>query len=307
MSGSSATPADQLTRFVFEHGAVRGELVNLGSAYQDVLRCHPYPPVVAVLLGELLAATVLLAATLKFNGSLILQLRGDGPISLLVIECDHALRFRATAQWRAEETAQLQAINIATRPALKQLTGGGRMALTLDPKDGGPMYQGIVALDASSVASAFEHYLKTSEQIDSRLALRADGETASGILVQRLPGSRESEDGLWDRAGEAVSGLAWLVPTQPEALLGFLFPNDEVRMFAPQAPQFFCSCSVDRVDNALRAMGQAESEAILREQGSIEVTCEFCNRHYRLGEADVERVFKAADVASSTVQSALNK
>ena len=195
--------ADALARFVLEHAAVRGALVSLDGACREILDCHPYPPALRRVLAELLAASALLASTLKFKGALIVQLQGDGPVRLLVVECDASLALRATAQWK-ETAAALPA-----SASLAELAGGpdhGRLVITLDPKDGGPLYQGVVALEAASVATLFEHYLRTSEQIDSRMAIAADGPRARGLLLQRLPGATAADDDTWAARRRARRG-----------------------------------------------------------------------------------------------------
>ncbi len=198
--------ADALARFVLEHAAVRGALVSLDGACREILDCHPYPPPLRHVLAELLAASALLASTLKFKGALIVQLQGDGPVRLLVVECDASLALRATAQWK--ETAAV----LSASASLAELAGGpehGRLVITLDPKDGGPLYQGVVALEAASVAKLFEHYLRTSEQIDSRMAIAADGPRARGTTPPASSrGHRGRRRHLGARGGARRGALA---------------------------------------------------------------------------------------------------
>lgn len=272
--------SDAVSRFVFEARAVRGAIVSLDAACTEILACHAYPPSIARVLAELLAASALLASTLKFNGSLIVQLQGDGPVRLLVVECDAALTLRATAQWTEEVEA------LPDDAALAELAGGperGRLAITLDPRNGEPIYQGIVALEATDIGSLIEHYLGTSEQIPSRMLIARDHRRVRGMLLQRLPGGSEADDALWTHAAQRMRHI------EPEALLDarsaaeFLtqqFPEDDLRLFKPHAARFGCSCSQDRVENALRIVGRDEVEDILAEQGEVSVTCEFCNRRY---------------------------
>lgn len=283
---------DALTRFVFEHAAVRGAYVALGDTSAAALACHPYPPALQRVLCELLAASALLASTLKFTGSLIVQLQGDGPVRLLVVECTDALGLRATAQWDAERTAA-----VGPEASLADLAGGpahGRLVLTLDPKGAGTVYQGIVALESGSVAGLVEHYLATSEQLASRLVLATRDGRAAGLLLQRLPGATEEDDDTWRRAQAAVDALAptaLLAGAPATTLIGAVFPEDDVRVFAPRAAAFACSCSHQRVENALRIAGAAEIESILAERGDVEVTCEFCNRRYTFGPAEARAIF----------------
>jgi molecular chaperone Hsp33 len=287
--------SDGLTPFVLENVPVRGAYVSLPDTVREVLACHPYPPAIARVLGELVAACALLASTIKFEGSLIAQLSGDGPVRLLVVECTHTLGMRAMAQWDEDRTAAL-----GPDAALSDLAGGathGRLVLTLDPKGAGTMYQGIVALESGSVAGLIEHYLATSEQLQSRLVLSARG---AGLIVQRLPGSSDADDATWARvkAGiEAVDTDALVEAASAHDAIAIAFPEDDVRAFKPRAAAFACSCSRERVTKALRIAGLAEVESILAERGSVEITCEFCNRRY---------VFSPAEARAALAGQALN-
>jgi len=285
--------SDQLTRFVFERAAVRGAVVSLDVAYRDILACHAYPPGLQRLMGETLAAVCLLANALKFEGSLVLQFHGAGRLRLLVVECSSALEMRATAQWDGE---------VADDAHLADLAGddpSNRMVLTLDPKDGGPLYQGVVALEGESVAAVFEHYLAKSEQIDSRLWLRAAGGRARGMLLQRMPGSAEADADTWRRAAAAVGRASSLFDAgDAHTALTGLFPADDVRAFRPRQPKFGCSCSRERVAAALRILGSAEVESILAERGNVAVDCEFCNRRYEFAPADARKLFVAPPAAA---------
>ena len=284
--------ADNLTRFVLERAAVRGAVVSLDDAYRDILACHAYPPGLQRLLGETLAAVCLLANALKFNGSLILQLHGEGILRLLVVECDATLSLRATAQWDGAIGDD------ALLSDLADAAGGGRMALTLDPKDGGPLYQGVVALEGGSVAALFEHYLAKSEQIESRLWLKAGGGRACGLLLQKMPDATPSDSATWQRAAAApAAAAAAFEAADAHALLTTLFPGDDVRAFGARTPRFGCSCSRQRVAGALRLLGSAEIESILAERGTVGVDCEFCNRRYAFDPEQARAIFAAPPAA----------
>ena len=294
---------DAITRFVFERTPVRGALVTLDATSRAILDCHPYPPALRRVLAELLAASTLLASTLKFSGSLVVQLQGDGPVRLLVVECNDALELRATAQWDAQHTAAL-----GPDATLAELAGGatrGRLVITLDPKGNGTLYQGIVALESTSVAGLIEHYLTTSEQLASRLVLATDAGSAAGLLVQRLPGvdavGEAAPDDTWTRADERVTQIepvTLLAPGSSAALLAASFPQDDVRVFRPKLVTFRCSCSRERVERALRIAGKAEIESILAERDDVVVTCEFCNHSYAFAEAEARALF-APEVATT--------
>lgn len=290
-----APARDALRRFVFEHAAVRGAVVSLDACCRDILDCHPYPPALRRALAEILAATALLAASLKFDGSLAVQLQGDGAVRLLVVECDAQLALRATAQWNAAAEA------LPGDASLFDLAGGpqhGRLAITLDPKDGGPIYQGIVGLEATSIARLFEHYLATSEQIASRMLLATTPERAVGLLLQRMPEAAGATAAAWTRAKAAADAAAadlLLAAPTPAALLATVFPADDLRLFRVQPARFACRCSSQRVANALRIIGRAEVESILAEHGALSVHCEFCNRRYAFDAVAARMLFGPDD------------
>ena len=281
---------DNLTRFVFERAAVRGGIVSLDAAYRDILACHAYPPGLQRLLGETLAAVCLLANSLKFDGSLILQFHGAGTLRLLVVECSAALSLRATAQWEGQVPDDALLVDLAGNAERS------RMALTLDPKDGSPLYQGVVALEGGSIAELFEHYLAKSEQIPSRLWLRAAGGRACGLLLQRMPGSEDADSETWQRAVDGVDAAAFDA-LDAHTLLAALFPGDDVRAFRPRSPRFDCSCSRQRVAAALKLLGSAEVDSILAERGSVGVDCEFCNRRYEFDPQEARALFDAPPTA----------
>jgi molecular chaperone Hsp33 len=281
---------DNLTRFVFDRSAVRGAVVSLDTAYRDILACHTYPAAIQRVLGETLAAVCLLANSLKFAGSLVLQFHGAGTLRLLVVECSAALELRATAQWQGE---------VRDNAVLADLVHGAstsRMVLTLDPKDGGPLYQGVVALEGSSIAALFEHYLAKSEQLESRLWLRAARGRARGMLLQRMPGSTEADTDTWRRASKAIEARSRLFDAEDaHQALAALFPADDLRAFPPCKPRFACSCSRERVEAALRLLGHTEVDNILAERGMVGVDCEFCNRRYELEADEARALFAAPD------------
>jgi molecular chaperone Hsp33 len=283
---AAPTPfADTVTRFHFERAAVRGALVSLDGAGREILGQHAYPPALRRALAELLAASALLASALAFRGALIVQLQGTGPVTLLVVECTADLGLRATAQWRASATT------LPENAPLRALAGDpetSRLAIMLDPKDGGPVYQGVVALEAASIAELIEHYLTTSEQIDSRLALATDGARTRGLLLQRMPSAGAEDDVTWRRAaaGADIDAAELVGASSVEALLGARFPDDDIRVMKRRPLRFHCGCSKERVSNALRMLGRAEIESILAEQGTVGVTCEFCGRGYSFAAAD---------------------
>jgi molecular chaperone Hsp33 len=282
----SSRDSDCLHRFVFEDTDVRGELVHLDASWRAVLERQDYPPPVRELLGEAMAAAVLLSATVKINGSLHLQVQGDGPVRLLLVEVTAQRTLRGLARWSGEVAAG----------GLGDQVGTARLMLTIDPGEGRERYQGVVAVERDSLAATLEDYFERSEQLATRLWLAASEQRASGMLLQRLPG-RSGDDEDWNRdvlLGETVSANELLELTARE-LLQRLFHQEDLRLFEAEPISFRCSCSAERIESMLRGLGYAEVRDILEEQGEVNVNCEFCRQVYAYDAVDVERLFAAAD------------
>lgn len=279
--------SDGLQRFLFEHAPIRGELVRLDTVWQSVLERHDYPDVLRNLMGELCAAAVLLAASLKLQGSLILQIQGQGAVKLLVVECTGDLQLRATAKWSGE-----------LEGSLAELVGDGLFVITLDLKDGGQAYQGIVELEGKSVAEILQNYMLRSEQLETRLWLAADGQCAAGMLLQKLPenAKRVGDVDAWDRAAFLADTLKSqeLLQEPSLTLLRRLYHEEDLRVLEVQEVNFHCSCSRHSVAQMLRLLGPDEVQDILKERGSIEVFCEFCNQRYEFDKIDAELMFVEA-------------
>lgn len=304
-----------LTKFLFEGLPVRGMLVRLTDGWQEVLRRRQtvgeFPPEVRQLLGEMAAAAVLMQGNIKFNGALVLQMFGDGPVKLAVAEVQPDLGFRVTAKVVGDVApgAQLE--------ALLNLHGQGRCAITLDPKDklpGQQPYQGVVPLHGDQreplqqLQQVLEHYMLQSEQLDTRLVLAANDQIAAGLLIQRLPvegvgnlegqlrSPNEDDIGLSDGFNRIAILAATLTPQElltlpTEKILHRLFWEETLRVFEPEAPRFSCTCSRDRVGNMLRGLGREESDSLIEESGHVEVGCEFCGLQYRFDAVDVGELF----------------
>jgi molecular chaperone Hsp33 len=300
--------ADGYRRFLFEHTPLRGGWAHLDTTYREVLSRHDYPPLLRRFLGEMLAATALLGINLKFNGSMVVQLQSSGPLTLLVVECAGGEALRAIAKWTGELPADSGEVDLMT------LAPDGRCVITLDPKDGGEMYQGIVALEHGTIATVLEHYMQSSEQLATRLWLAADGQRAAGLMLQKLPGSDRSQgnDGGedsdqstedWNRTTLLASTLKddELLSLEAQPLLNRLFPEEEVRLFSEHPVRFECGCSEARVARALLLLGRNEVEQVLDEQdGRIEASCEFCNRKYVFDRAGALALF-APEAPAPTV------
>lgn len=279
--------SDSLQRFLFEHAPIRGEHVQLAATWQAVTERHDYPAPLRRVLGELMAAGALLAATLKFDGTLILQLHGNGPVKLIVVECAPGHAMRATAKWDGDIPGDGEAGD------LRALLGSGRFAISLVPESGQQGYQGIVDLDAGSIAAAFEHYMATSEQIETRLWLACDDTRAAGLLIQKLPERESADSDAWPRISHLAATVKpqELLELQPRALLHRLFHEEDLRVFDPQPVFFRCSCSPERVTGMLRMLGPDEVRSVVAERGVVEVRCEFCNRRYTFDAVDSEQIF----------------
>lgn len=277
------TSGDSLQRFIFEHAPIRGEIVHLDATWQAVLGRRDYPSRVRDLLGELMAAAALLTSTLKFDGRMILQIQGGGPIRLLVVECTSRRTLRALAQWHGD---------IPEGP-LSELIGDGRLAVTIDPAKGKERYQAVVEIEGTCVAEAFENYFARSEQLDTRLWLAADPNQAAGMLLQRLPGDEHPDDDAWNRAVHLGSTLTRqeLLALPVTDILHRLYHEEDIRLFSRVPVSFRCSCSRERVESVLRMLGHDEIRSLLEEQGTVRVECEFCGTRYEYDAIDAEALF----------------
>ncbi|NMH66165.1 Hsp33 family molecular chaperone HslO [Shewanella salipaludis] len=273
---------DILHRYLFDNADVRGELVQLEQSYQQMLAAQAYPNVLQTLLGQLMAATSLLTATLKFSGDISVQLQGDGPVSLAVINGNNLQQLRGVARWSGEPSDDA---------SLEQLFGKGYMVITLTP-DQGERYQGVVALDKADLAACLEDYFTQSEQLPTRIWLFADGKQAAGMLLQVLPSeSDHAED--FDHLSQLTATVkaTELFGLEAEEVLHRLYHQEEVRLFDPIGISFKCSCSRERSAAAIRTLDKAEIDAILAEEGKIRMDCEYCNSQYAFDSIDVEGIF----------------
>jgi molecular chaperone Hsp33 len=313
----------ELHKFIFEGMPVRGMLVRLTDAWQDILARRaantatgPYPQPVRQLLGEMAAAGVLMQGNIKFNGALILQIFGDGPVKVGVVEVQPDLSLRATCSQVGEVAPD------ATLSQMVNVNNQGRCAITLDPKDrlpGQQPYQGVVPLfgdqgeKLENISEVLEHYMLQSEQLDTVMVLAADDRVATGLLIQRLPIEGEGNlagqvdsverEALLGRS-EDFSRIAILAKSlkreemltlDAETIMHRLFWEEPIARFEPllgdTGPRFACSCSLERVSNMIRSLGVAEAESIIAEQGQIEVGCDFCGAQYRFDPIDAAGLF----------------
>jgi molecular chaperone Hsp33 len=315
----------ELHKFIFDGLPVRGSIVRLTDAWQEILRRRAsnstvgaYPPPVAELLGEMTAAAALMQSNIKFDGALVLQVFGDGPVKLAVVEVQPDLNLRATASVMGDVAAD------ASLSQMVNQTNQGRCAITLDPKTkfpGQQPYQGVVPLfgdqreKLEKFSDVLQHYMLQSEQLDTLLVLAADDKVAAGLLIQRLPAKGQANlaaGGVADEdeigINEHYNRIALLAQTlkreelltlDVDTILRRLFWEEQVLMFAPYAgdtaPRFHCTCSRERVGNMIQSLGQEEVAGILSEREDVEVACEFCGQQYRFDAVDAAQLFMKPD------------
>lgn len=277
--------ADALTRFIFEYAPVKGGIVQLDSVWQTVQSHADYPAPLKKILGELLAAAALLTSNIKFEGNLVLQLQGKGPLRLIVVEATSKKTLRATAKWTGE---------LAEGSSLADLMGQGHFAITLDQSQAGKQnYQGIVPMSGDSIAETLTHYMQSSEQLDTRIYLASSNERVAGMLLQRMPDQKSVDADAWNRAtllADTVKSEE-LLSLPPRDVLMRLFNEETLRQFEQEPLSFACTCSKDKVGNMLKMLGQEEVGGIVAEQGEVEINCEFCDRQYRFDAVDVAQLF----------------
>ncbi|HQT25836.1 MAG TPA: Hsp33 family molecular chaperone HslO [Burkholderiales bacterium] len=284
---------DSLQRFLFENFPIRGGRVHLDASLRTIFENHDYPPVLRIIMGELCSAAVLLAATLKLEGSLVLQIQGRGAIRLLVVECGGDLALRATAKWEGELEGG----------SLPDLVGEGRFVITLDQK-GGQAYQGIVALEGESVAEILQNYMIRSEQLETRLWLSSEGGSASGLLLQKLPEGASADEDAWNRVTHLASTVSSeeLMNLSTEKLLHRLYHEEDLRLFDSEPVFFRCTCSREKVAGMLRMLGKEEVESVIEERQTVEVHCEFCNRRYEFDRVDAAQLFSPVVPAAASTR-----
>ena len=313
---------NELLVFMCDGAPVRGEIVSIGSAWQAVLERRNDPPAVRRILGDFVGAATLLSASLKFDGTLIIQAQSKGPIQLLVVECKSDLSMRATVKLSVESS---DIADDATLADLLDVSSSGRLVITLDPADREPgqaPYQGIVALQdhqgsvikpVTSAAEAIALYMQNSEQLDTRIWLASSDTHVGGLLLQRLPNSgghahldpQIAAEG-WSRIqvlGETITNEE-LLTLPPETILRRLFLEEStengVRSFPARPIRFSCRCSRTKVADILRMLGEEEVQSILAEQGAVETVCDFCAKPYRFDAVDCLQVFKTDLLSDAT-------
>lgn len=284
------SPQDCVIPFLFENLDIRGAWGSLDRTWAGLTRDRHYPEPVAKLLGEMGAVCALITANLKQPGRMTFQLRGEGPVDMLILDCDGQLRMRGMARWKAGDLPQ----------ETLDLLGHGQLLMTLDAAGMRQPYQSQVPMEGHDIAAIFEHYLTRSEQQPTRLALATDTMRATGLFLQRLPSADKKDPDGWNRVQHLLETL------QPDELLGLpahellqrLFPEEDIRVFDPRPVCHHCPEDWEKIHNMLKSLGRAECDAILREHGEIHVRDDICNQDYRLNGEAVAAVF---ELPSSTV------
>ena len=297
MPQTQITHADIRTRFIFDDMPVRGLHVRLENVWKHIVGQKHYPAAIRRALGELLAAGALLSGNLKTDGTLIVQVQGQGRLKMLVVEATSDQTVRATARW--DETAEIN-----DDESLTDLLGSNSVfVLTLQPKDAEP-WQGVVPLEGGSIAQMLINYTKRSEQLDTQIVLASSDDACGGLLVQRLP-ETEPDAASWEHVGTLVQTLT------PEELTGLdaqhvlyrLFHETPPRVFDPESIEFACTCSRGKVSDMLLMLGGEEVGGVVAEQGSIQIDCDFCHAKYVFDETDVNALF-GADVVNAVLDEA---
>jgi molecular chaperone Hsp33 len=282
---------NEVQTFVLEDSGIRGALVRLEETWQRVVAAHDYPPEVRALLGEGVVSTLLLATGLKTTPRVSLQLQGEGPLKLLLVQCTDGERVRGMASFKSYSAGT-------------PLLGEGRLVVNLDTGKPDGFFQGIVPLTSARLEECIESYFAKSEQLDTRLVLRADGQRVAGLLLQVLPGHGE------ERAVEAFETAAACAATvtvdeltsvAAEELLPKLFAGQSIRLFSARPVAHDCRCTPERLAGVVRMLGADEVKTLLAEQGHVELKCEFCNRAFRYDDAQVDAIMRGAAQASSAV------
>lgn len=275
---------DILNRYLFDNLHARGELVNLSQTFQEIVAPHNYPSGVKNLLGELVAATCLLTATLKFEGEIAVQLQGDGPIGYMAVNGNNLQEMRGIARMSSETDAT----------SLQDLIGKGNMVITIRPKNGEP-YQGVVALEEETLAECLAHYFEVSEQIPTKIWLFTDESTSqiAGTLIQLLPdaGDKAQQEADFDHLCQLTNTIKSdeIFSVDSQELLYRLYHQEEVRLFEPQAISYKCSCSEEKCLNAISQIEPSELDNIIVEQGSVSMTCDYCLTTYQFKRPQLEQ------------------
>lgn len=273
---------DQSQRFLFSDAPIRGEIVNLTESYQEILKRAAYPLTVQKLLGQALVAVTLLSATIKYQGNIILQTQGNGPVSLLLAQANAMREIRGLANWEGEIPEEFS-----------KAVGVGHLAITIYPENSVERYQGVVELQGNTLSRVIENYFHQSEQLPTYLILTANETKASGLLLQLLPNANHENFDFWQHVEHLARTLTEkeLLDLPSEMILHRLFHEENIQLFDPKPVKFVCRCSRDAMSKAILTMGHDEAVKLATENKMISVKCEFCNKELEFDRIDVERIF----------------
>ena len=285
---------DKIHRFLIDESNVRGELVQLETSWQALIATTDYPEPVRQMLGEAYAAVALLSATIKYKGTLVVQVNGGNPLNLLVVQATSEGYLRGMARWTGD-------VDAASANVKDMFGSEATLIITVQPEEGqGERYQSIVNLEGETLSDCLTAYFEQSEQLKTRIELAVGEKSVAGLLVQRLPGDADDADG-WNRASMLAETIQHheLLDLSAEVILNRLFNQEVVRLFEGDDLCFKCSCSQQKVEDMLIGLGKKEAAATLKEQGSIDIDCDFCNTHYTIDEVDLARIFSESVVQGS--------
>jgi molecular chaperone Hsp33 len=276
--------ADTIQRFIFEHENIRGEIVHLEHTYKTIIEQRNYPPMIKNLLGEAMVSCLLLASSIKFEGSLNLQFQGDKRLSLLLVQCDNELNVRAFAQY----TDSLEIIDYA------QAFLQGQMVLTINQSNQTNNYQSVIPIQSTSMSENLMNYFAQSEQIATRVWLAVNEDKAAGMLLQLMPGQDTIQrEQFWEYAvqlGQTVSEEE-LLNLDNETLLYRLYNEADIRIFEPRRAQFKCRCNLDKMKQVITILGEEEAKSLIKDHGSVDINCDFCNQKYSFDPIDITMIF----------------
>lgn len=280
--------SDGLQRFMFEHASIRGEIAHLDDTYTNIMHQHAYPPVVKKLLGEAVVACLLLAGSIKFEGEISLQFHGDHRLPLLLVQCTHQLHIRAFAKHQ-EENDEL----VDYQSAFLQ----GKMALIINQYQQTQKYESVVPIHSISMAENLMHYFAQSEQIPTRVWLAIDGTRAAGMLLQLMPDQNSLQrEQFWEYAiqlGQTLSDHE-LLNLENATILHRLYHETELRLYDKRPAKFQCRCNIEKMKQVVRVIGEKDTQQLLKEQGKVEITCDFCNQQYAFDAIDVAMLFRTS-------------
>lgn len=278
---------DTLQRFIFENHSVRGAIVRLGASYTEACRLHHYPLAVKKSVGEALAGICLLSSTIKYKGQMTMQTQGDGPMSILLVQCDESLHLRGLAVLKPEKS---------TEGDFKALVGQGHLILHIDQEASNKRYQGVTEIQEASLAETIGYYFQQSEQLPTMLWLFANEREAAGLLIQQMPGEKE-EANFWEHIMTLASTITEkeIFSLSNVDVLYRLFHEEAVRLFDDEVVSFRCRCSKQKMINVLEGLGEKEVQDILEAEGSVSMSCDFCNKQYQFDAVDIKQIFANGD------------